>query len=291
MSYNGVGLTTPRGSGTNGYVQKNLSFVRPRNEEKRNSRPDDLAALDRTLVRAPNQEILLHERKRTVEVQCLKLADELEEQGYPVEEIDERVQKLREQLLAKMSEALPDKHAKDTHSVAALNQAKNEKIHSALGIRADHVTGEAFDPVAVSKRREQRKEEKEREWKARQAAKQRLDRERSRHSRKSRDSSSSSSSSSSGSESGSSSSSSSSESESSGSDSEDDRRRSSSDKKKSSSESRSRRSPSPRRDRDRDRSDRDRSERERSDRHSRRSRSRSPSKSRSRSRSPVNRDA
>ena len=27
--YNGIGLLTPRGSGTSGYVQKNLSFVRP----------------------------------------------------------------------------------------------------------------------------------------------------------------------------------------------------------------------------------------------------------------------
>ena len=27
--YNGIGLTTPRGSGTSGYVQKNLSFVKP----------------------------------------------------------------------------------------------------------------------------------------------------------------------------------------------------------------------------------------------------------------------
>ena len=26
--YNGIGLTTQRGSGTNGYVQRNLSFVR-----------------------------------------------------------------------------------------------------------------------------------------------------------------------------------------------------------------------------------------------------------------------
>ena len=28
MSYNGIGLSTARGSGTNGYVQRNLSLVR-----------------------------------------------------------------------------------------------------------------------------------------------------------------------------------------------------------------------------------------------------------------------
>ena len=28
MSYNGVGLSTARGSGTNGYVQRNLSHIK-----------------------------------------------------------------------------------------------------------------------------------------------------------------------------------------------------------------------------------------------------------------------
>ena len=28
MSYNGIGLSTARGSGTNGYIQRNLSTVR-----------------------------------------------------------------------------------------------------------------------------------------------------------------------------------------------------------------------------------------------------------------------
>jgi hypothetical protein len=27
--YNGIGLTTPRGSGTSGFVSKNLAFVKP----------------------------------------------------------------------------------------------------------------------------------------------------------------------------------------------------------------------------------------------------------------------
>ena len=33
MSYNGIGLTSVRGSGTNGYVQKNASFL-PKWKEK-----------------------------------------------------------------------------------------------------------------------------------------------------------------------------------------------------------------------------------------------------------------
>ena len=32
--YNGIGLTTARGSGTSGYVQKNLSHVKPFAQQK-----------------------------------------------------------------------------------------------------------------------------------------------------------------------------------------------------------------------------------------------------------------
>jgi serine/arginine repetitive matrix protein 2 len=32
--YNGIGLQTARGSGTSGYVQKNLSFVKPFKQQR-----------------------------------------------------------------------------------------------------------------------------------------------------------------------------------------------------------------------------------------------------------------
>ncbi|CAH2073324.1 unnamed protein product, partial [Iphiclides podalirius] len=73
--YNGIGLTTPRGSGTNGYVQTNWA--------------------------SPNQDILDHERKRKIEVKCAELEDSLEEQGLPKEEIAARVAAFR----AKLSES------------------------------------------------------------------------------------------------------------------------------------------------------------------------------------------
>ena len=28
--YNGIGLTTPRGSGTSGYVQRSLAYIKPK---------------------------------------------------------------------------------------------------------------------------------------------------------------------------------------------------------------------------------------------------------------------
>lgn len=75
--YNGIGLQTARGSGTNGYVQKNLSHLRPRDPWPRPMEPET-----KPRVAAPDAGILDHERRRKIELQCLELQDELEERGY-----------------------------------------------------------------------------------------------------------------------------------------------------------------------------------------------------------------
>ena len=82
--YNGIGLTTPRGSGTNGYVIRNLSFVRNQKERVGYQNEVDLAKFEQTMTKKPNKDILEHERKRQVEVECTKLQDTLEEQGLVI---------------------------------------------------------------------------------------------------------------------------------------------------------------------------------------------------------------
>lgn len=79
--YNGIGLATPRGSGTNGHVQRNWALVKPRVKEKTYKTEQELAALDTASTRQPNKEILDHERKRKIELKCAEFADILEEQG------------------------------------------------------------------------------------------------------------------------------------------------------------------------------------------------------------------
>jgi serine/arginine repetitive matrix protein 2 len=78
--YNGIGILTPRGTGTSGHVQANKFNLRrapvPRFEEGGGG-PAALAAADKK----PNQAILEHNRKRAVEVKLVELRDELEEQG------------------------------------------------------------------------------------------------------------------------------------------------------------------------------------------------------------------
>lgn len=97
--YNGIGLTTPRGrsvlavsycqirllkllslfySGTNGYVVRNLSTLRSHETSQDRANAWDLAPPKH---REPDEGILEHERKRGVEVKCLQLQLELEDEG------------------------------------------------------------------------------------------------------------------------------------------------------------------------------------------------------------------
>lgn len=73
-----VGLSTPRGSGTSGYVQRNLAHIRPRDSAA--PYPKDLDSL-RHRQRQPDKGILEHDRKREVEVKVFELRDELEDEG------------------------------------------------------------------------------------------------------------------------------------------------------------------------------------------------------------------
>lgn len=80
--YNGIGLVTPRGSGTNGHVQRNFAFVKPGKKDNISYRTEeDIAKLDAVTNRQPNLEILDHERKRKIEVKIAELEEVLENQG------------------------------------------------------------------------------------------------------------------------------------------------------------------------------------------------------------------
>ena len=80
--YNGIGLNTPRGSGTNGFVQRNFAQVRHRREKVEYKTEADLEKLERELHKKPNRDILEHEWKRKIELECLTMQEKLEEQGW-----------------------------------------------------------------------------------------------------------------------------------------------------------------------------------------------------------------
>ncbi|KAJ3504008.1 hypothetical protein NLJ89_g8166 [Agrocybe chaxingu] len=125
--YNGIGLTTPRGSGTSGYVVRNLSTLRV------HDRKNDTSTWDAAPPkhREPDEGILEHERKRKVEIKCLELQLELEDKGTDEEEIEKQVDQLRQKLLANLSaSALPSRGFKpsDTHAIAAAKKTELSKM-------------------------------------------------------------------------------------------------------------------------------------------------------------------
>ncbi|KAK3112744.1 RNA-splicing factor [Teratosphaeriaceae sp. CCFEE 6253] len=153
-----VGLTTPRGSGTSGYVQRNLSHLKPRDNAQ--PYPKDFDSL-RHRQRQPDQEILEHDRKRAIEVKVFELRDQLEEEGVDEDEIDDQCYALRKKLEAQQSATGgPNTRNLKSHQVHELAKAKiveSEKLRRALGIRADYEEGSHW------KNQEERKLEREKQ--------------------------------------------------------------------------------------------------------------------------------
>lgn len=175
--YNGIGLTTPRGSGTNGYVQRNLAFI---TAYKKNTKPkldEEVKVPEGVPFKEPNKDILFHEKKRQVEVKCYELQQVMEDQGYLESEINERISSLRNELLAKLTDDGPSKPVDDlfkptktfntdigrlvpkgTHETAAVAILKNSVFKDALGISEDYEDGSSMKRAA--ERRHQAEEAK-----------------------------------------------------------------------------------------------------------------------------------
>ncbi|KFY18158.1 hypothetical protein V491_04843 [Pseudogymnoascus sp. VKM F-3775] len=160
MSSN-VGLTTPRGSGTSGYVQRNLAHLKPREQFKPYPTDGDL----KHRQRQPDKEILEHDRKRDVEVKVFALQDKLQDEGYvgrsvvrasighpnticsvDEDEIEKRTEELRQKLLGEMKRGYDRRDAKGlkSHQVHELAEAKireSDRFRSALGISKNYEEG------------------------------------------------------------------------------------------------------------------------------------------------------
>ncbi|KAF8477111.1 cwf21 domain-containing protein [Kalaharituber pfeilii] len=154
MSSN-VGLSTPRGSGTSGYVQRNLSHLKPRSNPY--PPPKDLEH-SRQRLRQPDKDILTHEKKRDIEVKCVELRDKLEEEGVDEEEIEEKVSELRKKLLAELeagggARGSGKKALKShqIHELAVAKMAQNARMEKALGISPDYEEGSHWQKQAQRK--------------------------------------------------------------------------------------------------------------------------------------------
>ena len=145
MSTN-VGLSTPRGSGTSGYVQKNYAHLKPRDNTA--PYPKDFDTLKHK-QRQPDAAILEHDRRRAIEVQVFELRDRLEDEGVEEDDIEVQTSALRKKLEEEGKEKRGSKGRTDarglkSHQVHELAKAKieeSEKLRKALGIREDYEEG------------------------------------------------------------------------------------------------------------------------------------------------------
>ncbi|WBW73559.1 complexed with Cdc5 protein Cwf21 [Schizosaccharomyces osmophilus] len=120
MSYNGIGLQTPRGSGTNGYVMRNLSNVKRYNNTgtKKMHEYDEKTLTKRRI----DPEISKHERRRQIESKVLLFREELlahtepQQTRYPEEEDIER------------KEVEEEERGKRDENIEALVQEYREKL-------------------------------------------------------------------------------------------------------------------------------------------------------------------
>lgn len=162
--YNGIGLKTPRGSGTNGYITRNLSFVKPKYGGGNKPYDYDKDAPP-PKTRRPNEDVLLHKSKRQIEVECLELRERLEVQKYypchieiisnivrlDEAEIEKRVKRLRAELQAQLAERLAN-----TKEDVLMEKKEREmsRLKSAFGIGDDFKEGRGFNFETERERQE-----------------------------------------------------------------------------------------------------------------------------------------
>ena len=156
MSSN-VGLATPRGTGTSGYVQRNAATLKPRSTGF--GQPYNLDARP-PKIRKPDADILRHDRLRDIEVKVAELQDKLEEEGkLDKDEIEAACDKERERLTADL-----DKNRKSgrdrknktyqVHEMAEAKAVESDKLRRALGLKGSSKdVDEEEHPMARQERR------------------------------------------------------------------------------------------------------------------------------------------
>ncbi|CAA3010782.1 serine/arginine repetitive matrix protein 2 [Olea europaea var. sylvestris] len=147
--YNGIGLQTARGSGTNGYIQANKFFIRPKTNKvvTDSSKGFEIGQGTAGVTGKANKEILEHDRKRKIELKLLVLEEKLSDQGYTDAEVAEKLDEARNTLEAAAKEnedggsnavVVSDKVSKtQTHQIAALKEKQMETLKAALGIGSE----------------------------------------------------------------------------------------------------------------------------------------------------------
>ncbi|PYI25677.1 hypothetical protein BP00DRAFT_408972 [Aspergillus indologenus CBS 114.80] len=147
MSSN-VGLSTPRGSGTSGYVQRNAAFIKPRATGYGQPYPPVSGANSASergggfTQRVPDRQILEHDRRRAVEVRVMELREELEEANERVEDAAPQEKGAGRDMPPPPPPSKKQFKSYQVHELAEAKIEESERLRRALGIREDRETGE-----------------------------------------------------------------------------------------------------------------------------------------------------
>lgn len=107
--YNGIGLKSVRGSSTNGFVQKNASYIKPSWVKKRAEGEESESDIRKK--RKMDPAIIRHNRKRRVEVRLMQRRIWLEDHDVPEDKIEAEILKLREEYTTEYEEEEKERQA------------------------------------------------------------------------------------------------------------------------------------------------------------------------------------
>jgi serine/arginine repetitive matrix protein 2 len=181
--YNGIGLATTRGSSTSGYVQKNLSFVKPEffrqkidqtTSGGRNNRFNNDSFIDKN--KTVNKELLEHNRKHAIESKVLELRLSLEDEGLDEDEIERQCQELREKSATSLVVSSSRGKKTDSHEITLRKEQELEKLRNAFAVGDDYKPGASFDPEQQEIKKQKRLEEKQKQYEERMKEKEEKDR-------------------------------------------------------------------------------------------------------------------
>lgn len=145
--YNGIGLPTPRGSGTNGYVQRNLAHI------TKTKLPKTIGAKpDKVVEKTRNFDLIIHQKKREIEAKCLKLRRRLEDDGWRSEKIEEEIIYYRKKKLRDL-----DKLSEEEHG---------DRLKRSFGIKRDYVDGSAVTQMKKNADQNTKREKEEKDEEA-----------------------------------------------------------------------------------------------------------------------------
>ena len=138
MTYCGVGLQTPRGSGTSGFIQRNAGQLAQgggRNALLWNTRSYSKSD---SIQHEKGKDIQEHERKRAIELKLLVAREDMEEEGKLSEEqIEDELHLLRRRYTREQERQEERKEQQP--------QKKLSDFAKAFSVPTDHQEGRGFD--------------------------------------------------------------------------------------------------------------------------------------------------